>query len=348
LRTSRERQRAGPWACCTLFLPILLLVGSAGAWHAKGHDQAVRFAVAASTQPASGGAATRPAEPLPGFFTDGVELIAHCSQDPDVFTQPIAPAQLNDAEAPEHYFDMELLGGDKPPDLRSDYLELISKKGLKTLNIGLLPYGVTEWTQRLTVTFAEYRKWPDNVCIRQKCLVYAGTLSHYAADLCQPLHTTIDYDGRTKDGKSPRSGIHRKVDALLGKVTYDRRRVLADLEIAPFDKLFPAVRDQIDRSHALVDRVYDLKDLLPDMDAPAGDEPKVLDFATDRMRACARFTACLYLTAWRDSQTIKLPEWHKRKQPGEESRPRSTGILPVSRRGLWPLSFRSYSRAGCP
>ncbi len=63
-----------------------------------------------------------------------------------------------------------------------------------------------------------------------KCLVYAGRLAHYAADLEQPLHTTVDYDGRTqaakdaknKTFKSPHTGIHTKVDALPTKMPYDQ------------------------------------------------------------------------------------------------------------------------------
>ena len=47
----------------------------------------------------------------------------------------------------------------------------------------------------LAVAFAEYRKWPDNPMIQHKCFLYAGFLAHYAQDMCQPLHLTINFDG---------------------------------------------------------------------------------------------------------------------------------------------------------
>ena len=155
---------------------------------------------------------------VPGWFVAGVPgLAAHCSVDPDVFKSRGTP-HLRDAEAPEHYLDLELLGGTKLPKTRYTYLALCAKKGVAPEKAGLLPYAVIEWTQRLTLAFAEHRKWPDDPHIRAKCLVYASNLAHYAADLCQPLHTTIHFDGRADEGgSSPRTGIHQKVDGLLHK-----------------------------------------------------------------------------------------------------------------------------------
>lgn len=292
---------------------IFLSPAGARAWHGKGHDQAARFALAAMARAAEEPNRTS-GEAVPTFLLAGADTVAHCSLDPDVFTRPIAPAALHDSESPEHYFDLELLKDGNLPELRYEYLDLCFRKALKPAKAGLLPYAVTEWTQRLTVALAEHRKWPEDKVIQQKCLVYAGLLAHYAADLCQPLHTTIHYDGRVDpDGNSPRSGIHSKVDALLGKFRYDEKDILKDLKVTPAEKLFPAVMEQVGRSNSKVDRVYELEKLLPDIESPAGDEPKLREFAMERMRACAAFTASLYLTAWRDSGNVKLPDWHKRK-----------------------------------
>ncbi|MCD6364658.1 MAG: hypothetical protein J7M14_02160, partial [Planctomycetes bacterium] len=167
------------------------------AWHEPGHERITRE-VAALLPPG-----------MPAFFRAGASTIVHCSADPDAFTRPIAPPQLHAAESPEHYFDVELLANQTPPPNRYDFIALCNSKGIKPNHVGMLPYAVTEWTQRLMVAFAEYRKWPDNPHVHTKCLVYAGLLAHYAEDACQPLHTTIHYDGRaTADGRSPRSGIH--------------------------------------------------------------------------------------------------------------------------------------------
>ena len=279
----------------------------AGAWHGKGHHVATTLAVEAV-----GGK-------LPAFFGAGAAGVAHCSLDPDLFTRPIAPEPLHSAEASEHYFDVELLAGtcrlEDLPATRYEYIELCARHGLKPNKIGLLPYAVAEWTQRLTVAFAEHRAYPDNPHVRGKCLVYAGILAHYAQDLCQPLHVTVHWDGRAKpDGSSPRSGIHAKVDALLGKLHVDRRGVLGGIKIAALDKLAPGVLAEIRRSHALVEAVYAMEKQVPAMTDPLPPDSDVGRFAAERLRACVRFTASLYLTAWRDSAAIKakLPKWYHR------------------------------------
>jgi len=145
---------------------VLTATASARAWHDPGHAKATSTAVAACRAK------------LPGFFGAGAATIAHCALDPDAFTRPIAPPELHSAEAPEHYFDIELLQGtDVPPD-RYAFIALCAAKQIPPPKIGLLPYAVAEWTQRLTVTFAEHRKWPNDPHIRAKCLVYAGLLAH--------------------------------------------------------------------------------------------------------------------------------------------------------------------------
>ena len=294
-------RRLGPrWVAVAA---VLCLSAPALAWHEEGHQAAARAAVAALGR-----------DSLPAFFLAGADAVAHASLDPDCFTRPIAPAELHAAESPEHRFDLELLEGNRPPNRRYEYVALCAARKLDPSRPGFLPYAVAEYTQRLTVALAEHRRWPDNPYIRRKCLLYAGLLSHYAADLCQPLHTTIHYDGRAgADGNSPRSGIHLKMDALLGKLAVDANRPLADLKAAPFDDLMAGIWAEVAASHAPVDRVYELEKDLPAYEAALDANSPSARFAADRLRACARFTASLYLTAWRDSQSIRFPEWHKRE-----------------------------------
>ena len=278
-----------------------LAAGNAEAWHGKGHHVATRLAVAAA------------GERMPVFFREGAATVAHCSLDPDLFTRPIGPEPLHSAEAPEHYFDLELLKGQTPPATRYEFLALCARKGLAPNKVGLLPYAVSEWTRRLTVALAEHRAGPGNRHVRMKCLVYAGLLSHYAEDLCQPLHVTIHWDGRSDaDGNSPRTGIHTKVDALLGKLSPKAPAVLKGLGVEPVQDLLPGVLAEIGRSHRLVESVYQLAKDLPDLAKPLPADGPVRAFASERLRAAVRFTASLYVTAWRDSATIKLPSWYSR------------------------------------
>lgn len=268
------------------------------------------------------GVAALPAE-VPAFFRAAGEAIASGSMDPDTFKNERLPA-LRNAEYPEHYLDVELLKGQTLPPLRYQFLDMCAKEGLQPSKVGTLPYALAEWTQRLTLAFANYRRVPDSPRLRARCIVYAGILAHYAADATMPLHTTIHYDGRTKpDGKSPRSGIHAKVDALIQKMPVEPAAAAEHVRPQAFEELWPAILAQIDRSHAMVDKTYELEPLLPGRDEELGEDAKVIEFGRDRLQAAAQFIASLYLTAWRDSADLPLPEWQVRDLLATEKAPAS-------------------------
>jgi hypothetical protein len=312
---------------------VVLTCGAAAqAWHGKGHYDATMLALRAVKADGN----------VPAFLIAGAGTVAHASLDPDNFTRPIAPDALHKAESPEHFFDIDVqppagepLADANIPADRYAFIEMCLARGVKPNRVGLLPYAVTEWTQRLTVAFAEHRKYPDDPAIRAKCLLYAGLLSHYAADMCQPLHVTIHYDGRSgPDGKSPRSGIHAKVDALLGKLagdpnappspqTLDPNAPTVDVHPAAFGAVLPAVMAEIRRSSALVDLVYGLEKQLPAETDPVAPGSAVEKFAIGRMRAAATSIASLYVTAWQDSAAIKLPWWYRRPYNPPQTVPRS-------------------------
>lgn len=273
---------------------------AAWAWHGEGHDLAARKAI--SILPAD----------MPVFFRDGSEMIAHTSLDPDLFTKPIAAPQLHDAEAPEHYFDLEKLDGVALPPGRYDLLKYLYAHDLEPAKVGLAPYAITENTQRLAVCFAEYRKWPQSKEIQVKCLLHAGILAHYAADLCQPLHTTIHYDGRIVPGQPTQKGIHKKVDALLGKLPPDVSITATPTDVRPMESLWDGVVEQLMASYAMVDRVYEMEPMLPAYEQPLDVSSPAGEFARERLSASSLFIARLYATAWRDSADISLPEFHKR------------------------------------
>ncbi|MEZ5332169.1 MAG: hypothetical protein R2991_08995 [Thermoanaerobaculia bacterium] len=163
----------------------------------------------------------------------------------------------------------------------------------------------------MTVAFAEHRRWPRNRHVREKALLYAGWLAHYAADLCQPLHTTVHHDGRAlADLSTPHSGIHERVDALFERVAFDRASAVRGAAIRRFTDLQGSVLAELAASHSLVDRVYELEDALdPDV---VGD-PRVTAFTRERYRAAAGFVASLFWTAWQDSATVEIPSWLDRQ-----------------------------------
>jgi hypothetical protein len=294
------RRRLIRYACATV-AALILCVPVVQAWHDEGHYYT---AVAA--------ARALPGD-VPAFFREGAAAIGHNSLDPDVFKDRNLP-QLNHCEFPEHFIDIELLKGHELPPLRYDYVRLCQRLEVDPAKAGTLPYAITEWTQKLTMAFAEHRAHPDNAHIRAKCLVYAGTLAHYAADLHMPLHTSIHWDGRAEEGVPyVRTGIHNKVDALPTKVPYNE--LFAEPLPTPLasSDVFTFVLDELAKSHALVDRVYEMEQDYPEWDDLNLDNEAVHAFTIERTRAAAAFTADLYLSAWRNSADITPPAWLDRR-----------------------------------
>lgn len=300
------------------FLPVAVLlcagVFPARAWWPEGHSLLSHAAIL--SLPPSQGAN----EGVPDFFRAGWQTIYHATQDPDVFKNRATP-HLSDREAPDHYIDWEALGTLKLPEKRSDYVALLAKNNLDSEDIGTLPYSIMESTERLTMAFAEHRKWPENPYIRLKCLIYAGHLAHYAEDLEMPLHVTVDHDGRAlAGGKSPRSGIHARLDSVIEKLA--AKQLLSASNLAQNQKIAPlegnylaAVLKEIEFSRTHIDRAYELENALPPSDENATWNPDapLIEFANARGRDATRFTATLFLTAWKRSADVELPKWLKRE-----------------------------------
>jgi hypothetical protein len=270
----------------------LLIADGAAAWLAAGHRQVALDAVAAVSPE------------LPAFFRAGGAAVGHAAIDPDVWRNRDTPA-LADREAPEHYLDLELLRGAELPAERDDYLRLLGWLRVSPSKAGALPYAIVEGSERLALCFAEHRRWTSDETIRAKCLLAAGWLAHYLGDLTQPLHTTIHHDGRVRGrGDSPRTGIHRRVDALLDA---DGGARVAPLAV---DDLWSSLGRELLASHRLVDEVYRLEPRL------GGDrrrrDPELAAFAEERRQAAVRLTAGVFEWCWRRSAAIELPDWLRR------------------------------------
>lgn len=289
-RSGRSAGRAG------LAGLVLLVCGApAWGWWAEGHALLTRAAVQ-----------SLPAE-VPEFFRHGAEALARCTPEPDAEKNRALP-HLQNAEHPEHYLDLELLKGQPLPEKRYEFVKLCAEAGLDPAQVGLVPYAVAEWTEKLALAFAQHRRWPENTLVQAECLIAGAHLAHYAEDLCQPLHATLHYDGRAgADGKSPRSGIHEQMDALPERLKLDPRELARELVPVAADSLMPAILAQLRASNALVASVYALEGELGNLDSP-----RVRAFAEERARAAAGFTAGLYLRAWKMSATVELPGWLQR------------------------------------
>ncbi|HXT50963.1 MAG TPA: hypothetical protein VN811_07965 [Thermoanaerobaculia bacterium] len=325
-----------------LLTVVAAFAAPARAWFTVGHAKVARAAVRAL-----------PPE-VPRFFRDGAFRVGEAAVDPDLFKDRNLVA-LRAAEDPLHYLDWELIAGMQLPADRWLFTAQVLERKVDPRNVGILPYSLLEAVQRLTMTFAEHRHYPDDEAIQQKALVYAGWLAHYAGDLEQPLHTSIHHDGRAlPDNSSPKTGIHQLVDGLFERVPFDEAKVTHDLPIQVYPDVWVALQAELAKSHALVDRVYELE---PDMrkawppaprpaatpapatpsapSPPANLRPppppaatptavatppppiprSVCTFTEERFRATASFIASLYRTAWEQSAAIQLPSWLERPQP---------------------------------
>lgn len=287
-----------------LTLSLSLFAVPAQAWHQQGHEAISRAAAQALP------------DFTPVFLREGAQTIAHCSIDPDLArTKPMV--QLGAAMSPNHYFDLERVDVLQLPADRYKFIESLAVKKLAVRDVGLGLYAIVEARQQLAVALAEYRKWPQNKAIQAKCLVYAGQLAHYAADMAQPLHTSIHFDGKADEqGKSPHSGIHEKVDDLLRRLPSEMLKAPADYQPQALPQGLGAVLVYIQESHKLLEQVYELEPLLPDRkdDDALKLDPKVQAFAQDRFNAGVAFTASMIYSAWVDSETIELPAWLMREQ----------------------------------
>ena len=282
-----------------LVLLFFVISSPVFAWWGGGHDILTQATIKAL-----------PNE-LPDFFRSafGEAMIAHCTYDPDI-SKNREMEHARAAEYGEHYFDLELIKDNPVPANRDAFIKLCAEVNQDPRKVGYLPYAVAEWTERLAITFAEYRKWPDNPIIQYKCYVYAGFLGHYAQDMCQPLHLTIHFDGIVqKDGTRLYGGIHEKVDSSIEILKLDPTKLAKNQQIKSVDELFPAIVKQLKDGHKLVDKVYELVDEYQKLKEPTDE---LLVFTTDRSREAVRWTASLYLTAWKLSEDVKLPGWLER------------------------------------
>lgn len=225
---------------------------------------------------------------------------------------------MTEAEYPQHFFDFEMLQGRPLPTSRAAFYRLCAELKINPADVGEAPYAIAEHTQRLTMIFAEARRYPKNPYIRVKALVEAGILSHYSGDLCMPLHVTIDHDGRAlPDGKSPKTGIHAKVDSLIERLDLKPTLLTKNEAVVAFPDLFAAIEAEMMLSRSKIDQTYALETALPDtkiIDPNWRATPQLRAFTTERARAATRFTASLFFTAWRDSAKIELPFWLSREK----------------------------------
>jgi len=138
---------------------------------------------------------------IPSFLRSEAALneMEYLGPEPDRWRSPAEP-ELNAAQAPEHFIDLELADALGPlPHRRLDFEAEVFAAGERPERIGLQPWETTEVWERLKASMREYRQQAaegqDTKPVEQTIIFYAGWLGHYVGDGSQPLHTTIKYNG---------------------------------------------------------------------------------------------------------------------------------------------------------
>jgi hypothetical protein len=241
---------------------------------------------------------------VPAFFRAAGKALGHYAGDPDRWKNPAA-RHLRAAESPDHYLDLEDLGGRDLPDDRWKAVALLYELKQKPERTGMLPYAILENYDRLSCAFYDLRAAPDDPAVRAKCLVHAGALAHFTGDLAMPLHTTRDYDGRPAEpgGKLLQKGIHAKIDAFPERHGLTAEEMARGLKARAIDDVWGHVVQALRESHTHVGRCYELG-RAGAFDRPTAESRK---FILDRCRAGAQLTTDLWYSAWLRSAKMPKP-----------------------------------------
>lgn len=289
-------------ACVALGLSLLAFGTAANAWLSQGHRLMSEHAVRVLP------------EEVPAWFRSesAGRNIGYANVEVDLMRELGGP-ELRGREGPNHYMAVELLPDDgvMPAD-RHAYIEWAAKKNMTPSRTGLVYYATLESLNRLEIAFAQHRRWPHVLAIQARCIQYAGELAHFAQDLCMPLHTSIHHDGREKrDGTSPRTGVHFRMDDLPFRLKLTDQEIANDLTPQVIENLGQEILKQMRASNARTDRVYELQDQLPPQRGDWTPTPEIRELGLERTRASVQLTASLFLTAWkRSEETVKkMPGW---------------------------------------
>jgi hypothetical protein len=295
---------------CTLALPVFILLASAFlhapfayAWGNQGHRIINRLAV------------TNLPLDCPPFLRSpaAIDEIEYLGPEPDRWRSSGEP-ELNAAQAPEHFIDLELADALGPlPRRRLDFEARAFAAEQRPEKIGLQPWEATEVWERLKAALREYRNLSaahqDTRAVEQAAIFYAGWLGHYVGDASQPLHTTVQYNGWTgpnPNGYSTAHTIHWQFEGPF--VDANLRPSDVQSRITPVHPLegdvFADYIAYLRQSSKQVERVY----LLEKTGGFVGQgTQESRDFTADRLAAGASMLRDMIYSAWLQSG-IPVPD----------------------------------------
>jgi len=272
-------------------LALTLLLTLSISWGFYGHRSINRLAVY-----------TLPTE-LMGFYKANADYLSEHSVDPDKRRYSV------EEEAPRHYLDADYYEQAVPldtiPHYWKDAVEKFSEDTLKAYGIG--PWHLERMIWRLQNAFGKKDK--------EYILKQSAEIGHYAADLCVPLHSTMNYNGQLTNQK----GIHGfwesrlpelyagNYDFYVGKAVYVEH--INSLIWEVFEESF-AARDSVlrfekelsidfpeEKKYAFEEKGNGLVKVYSQEYSKAYDE-KLAGMVERRMRRATYLVGCLWYTAW--------------------------------------------------
>jgi hypothetical protein len=266
----------------------------AHAWGNEGHRLINKLA--ASTLPTD----------VPAFLRSeaAVNEIEYLGPEPDRWRSPTEP-ELNAAQAPEHFIDLELADAlGSLPRRRLDFEAKVFAAGERPEKIGLQPWETTEVWERLKAALREYRNLvaakKDTSAVEAAVIFYAGWLGHYVGDGSQPLHTSIQYNGwvgPNPNGYTTGHTIHWQFEGTFMGANVHEPEVRAKMTSPKkidgdvFDSYVAYLR----HSNTYVERVYQLEKAGGFVGAGSAESR---EFTAERLAAGASMLRDMIYTAW--------------------------------------------------
>jgi hypothetical protein len=262
---------------------MLALPRAARAWGQLAHETVARSSVNAL-----------PPTLQPFFGTSGAFMAA-------VSAEPDTRREHDPAERYRHYLDIDLLPREDWDELPSDLEAAKEKYGEEKLRkTGNVPWRIAEMTAALSTMMKEGR-WDG---VRRT----AAWLSHYVADAHQPLHCTVNYDGK----QTGNDGIHTRFEIEMADA-YVVTPLVAVEAAEEVQDVFRATVQVCIESNELVPQLLAADDrarAAAPLDTPAYYEALAEasgELARRRIAASAQMTGNLIYTAWVQAGRPELP-----------------------------------------
>lgn len=259
---------------------------------------------------------------VPAFLRSEAAIaeIEYLGPEPDRWRSPAEP-ELNAAQAPEHFIDLEPADALGPlPRNRLDFEAKVFASGQRPEKIGLQPWETMEVWERLKAALREYRglsaSGQNTAPVEQAALFYAGWLGHYVGDGSQPLHTTIHYNGwvgPNPHGYTTAHSIHWDFEGPF--VAANIRAAQVESKMTPVHAvegdLFTAYVAYLRQTATYVEKVYQLEKAGGFVGAGS---PESREFTTERLAAGASMLRDMIFTAWVESAK-QVPNLHPEPPP---------------------------------